>query len=103
MLGCAHLQGSKGCDHGIPYRLSHDNIGGSLELLYQDWILVNVELLGKEPHCGKGCCPEINFATTNHNWAVIWGGAKRMGEENVPENALSRKVLDPSKRASGLL
>ena len=26
-----------------------------------------------------------------------------MGEENVPENALSRKFLDPSKRASGLL
>ena len=25
------------------------------------------------------------------------------GEENVPENALSRKFLDPSKRASGLL
>ena len=25
------------------------------------------------------------------------------GEENVPENALSRKILDPSKRASGLL
>ena len=25
-----------------------------------------------------------------------------MGEENVPENALSRKFLDPSKRASGL-
>ena len=35
------------------------------------------------------------------NWAVIWGGAKRTGE-NVPENALSRKFLD-SKRASGLL
>ena len=33
---------------------------------------------------------------------MIWGGAKRM-EENVPENALSRKFLDPSKRASGLL
>ena len=31
------------------------------------------------------------------------GGAKRMGEENVPENALSRKFLDPSKKASGLL
>ena len=26
-----------------------------------------------------------------------------MGEENVPENALSRKCLDPSKRASVLL
>ena len=26
-----------------------------------------------------------------------------MGEENVPENAFSRKFLDPSKRASGLL
>ena len=25
------------------------------------------------------------------------------GEENVPENPLSRKLLDPSKRASGLL
>ena len=25
------------------------------------------------------------------------------GGENVPENALSRKFLDPSKRASGLL
>ena len=37
-------------------------------------------------------------------WAVIWGGAKRMGGGgNVPENALSRKFLDPSKRASGLL
>ena len=31
------------------------------------------------------------------------GGAKRMGEENVSENACSRKFLDPSKRASGLL
>ena len=29
----------------------------------------------------------------------IWDG----GEENVPENSLSRKCLDPSKRASGLL
>ena len=37
------------------------------------------------------------------SWAVIWGGAKRMGEQNVPENALSRKFFDPSKRASGLL
>ena len=38
-------------------------------------------------------------------WAVIWGGAKRMGGRggNVPENALSRKFLDHSKRASGLL
>ena len=36
-------------------------------------------------------------------WAVMWGGAKRMWEENVPGNALSRKFLDPSKRASGLL
>ena len=26
-----------------------------------------------------------------------------MGGENVPENALSRKFLDPSKTASGLL
>ena len=32
------------------------------------------------------------------------GGCKTYGgEENVPENALSRKFLDPSKRASGLL
>ena len=37
------------------------------------------------------------------NWAVIWGGANVWGEENVPENALSRKFLDPCKRASGLL
>ena len=36
-------------------------------------------------------------------WAVIWGGPKGRGEENVPENALSRKFLDPSKRASVLL
>ena len=28
----------------------------------------------------------------------VWGE-----EENVPENALSRKFLDPSKEASGLL
>ena len=32
------------------------------------------------------------------------GGVQNVwGEENVPENALSRKFLDPSKRASGLL
>ena len=32
------------------------------------------------------------------------GGVQNVwGEENVPENALSRKILDPSKRASGLL
>ena len=34
---------------------------------------------------------------------MMSGGAKRMGEENVPENTTSRKILDPSKRASGLL
>ena len=35
---------------------------------------------------------------------MIWGLCKTVwGEENVPENALSRKFLDPSKRASGLL
>ena len=36
---------------------------------------------------------------------VPWyGGVQNVwGEENVPENALSRKFLDPSKRASGLL
>ena len=33
-----------------------------------------------------------------------YGGVQNVwGEENVPENALSRKFLDPSKRASGLL
>ena len=32
------------------------------------------------------------------------GGVQNVcGEENVPENALSRKFLDPCKRASGLL
>ena len=32
------------------------------------------------------------------------GGAERMGgRKDVPENAPSRKILDPSKRASGLL
>ena len=32
------------------------------------------------------------------------GGVQNVwGVENVPENALSRKFLDPSKRASGLL
>ena len=32
------------------------------------------------------------------------GGVQNVwGEENVPENALSRKFLDPSKRAPGLL
>ena len=32
------------------------------------------------------------------------GGVQNVwGEENVPENAPSRKILDPSKRASGLL
>ena len=36
-------------------------------------------------------------------WAVIWGVQNVWGEEDVPENALSRKFLDPSKRASGLL
>ena len=36
------------------------------------------------------------------HWAVIWGGAKRMGEERTRERALA-KILDPSKRASGLL
>ena len=35
---------------------------------------------------------------------MIWGGVQNVwGEENVPENAPSRKMLDPSKRASGLL
>ena len=33
-----------------------------------------------------------------------YGGVQNVwGEENVPENALSRKFLEPSKRASGLL
>ena len=41
-------------------------------------------------------------------WIFLFGpwyaGVQNVwGEENVPENALSRKVLDPSKRASGLL
>ena len=37
-------------------------------------------------------------------WAVKGGGMQSVwGEENVTENALSRKFLDPSKRASGLL
>ena len=44
-----------------------------------------------------------DFLQTPRTWAVIWGSAKRMGEENVPDNALSRKIFDPSKRASGLL
>ena len=34
----------------------------------------------------------------------LYGGVQNVwGEENVPENVLSRKFLDPSKRASGLL
>ena len=33
----------------------------------------------------------------------IWGGANVWRKECVPENALSRKFLDSSKRASGLL
>ena len=39
------------------------------------------------------------------HWIVgpWYGGAQNVwGEENVPENMLSRKFLDPSKRASGL-
>ena len=39
-----------------------------------------------------------------HNLGRDMGGVQNVwGEENVPENALSRKFLDPSKRASGLL
>ena len=37
------------------------------------------------------------------NWAVIWGVQNVWGEENLPENALLRKFLDPSTRASVLL
>ena len=43
------------------------------------------------------------------DWAAIlgvqnvWGGKTYGGRKNVPENVLSRKLLDPSKRASGLL
>ena len=46
-------------------------------------------------------CPETSKKMGREIWRVqnvnVWG------EENVPENALSRKFLDPSKRASGLL
>ena len=61
---------------------------------------------------GSPCVPSSNFyegpgnaSGRSSDWIGPWyGGVQNVGgEENVPENALSRKCLDPSKRASGLL
>ena len=70
--------------------------------------LINMEVGGVGATKGKGGGGEnqAHFAPQHmagSDWAMIWGGAKRMGEENAPENAPSRKILDPSKRSSGLL
>ena len=63
--------------------------------------------------CGKVCVKKCrdDFALQLSPFSFLWnwgrdmggGGQNVWGEENVPENALSRKFLDPSKRASGLL
>ena len=49
--------------------------------------------------------PQGPFARAPFVGPWYWGGGVQnvWGEENVPETAPSRKILDPSKRASGLL
>ena len=50
------------------------------------------------------CKSQVLPQVSKENLGPWYGGVQNVwGEENVPENARSRKFLDPSKRASGLL
>ena len=53
------------------------------------------DTLFQHTHCGRN--------DYSINWAVIWGGAKRMGGGKRTRERALQKFLDPSKRASGLL
>ena len=75
----------------------------SLLNFYKKDLKQNCEHSAKIANKPSNKCEQTEVRTNGRCLIKTKNSQNVWGEENVPENALSRKFLDPSKRASGLL